>query len=72
MAWLPDQLAPEANVIWDVPLGRASLGGVAADETHLFFGDRDLDSVSHLLLANVEYRRRALALVACYDLLGLF
>ena len=43
MKWLPGSLSPEPKVVWEVPLGRAGLGGIAATENHVFFGDRDLD-----------------------------
>lgn len=41
--WLPRTLSPEAKVVWEVPLGRAGLGGIAATKQYVFFGDRDLD-----------------------------
>lgn len=40
---LPNTLAPEPTIVWEAPLGRAGLGGIAATERHVFFGDRDLD-----------------------------
>ncbi len=43
MYWLPDKLSPELNVLWEVPLGKAGLGGIAATPQYVFFGDRDLD-----------------------------
>ena len=43
MKWLPESLSPEPKIIWDIPLGRAGLGGLAATEQYVFFGDRDLD-----------------------------
>ena len=30
-------------MLWEVPLGKAGLGGIAATEEYIFFGDRDLD-----------------------------
>lgn len=33
----------EPNVLWEVSLGKPGLGGLAANEKYVFFGDRDLD-----------------------------
>jgi outer membrane protein assembly factor BamB len=41
--WLPQTLSPEPKVLWEVPLAKAGLGGIAATEEYIFFGDRDLD-----------------------------
>jgi outer membrane protein assembly factor BamB len=41
--WLPDKLLPEPQVVWDVPLGRPGLGGIAATQDFVFFSDRDVD-----------------------------
>lgn len=40
---LPQTLSPDPKIVWEVPLGKAGLGGIAATEEHVFFGDRDLD-----------------------------
>jgi outer membrane protein assembly factor BamB len=42
---LPNSLREEAKVVWDVPLGQAGLGGLAAADGYVFFGDRDLDNL---------------------------
>ena len=42
--WLPETLSPNPKVIWEVPLGQSGLGGIAATDKHVFFGDRDLDN----------------------------
>ncbi len=45
MNWLSDQLSPEPNVIWNVPLGKPGLGGICATEKFVFFADRDFDDL---------------------------
>ena len=41
MDWLPEQLSAEPTVLWELPLTHAGLGGIAANEKYLIFGDRD-------------------------------
>jgi len=43
VAWLPEQLSPEPNIIWDVPLGKPGLGGICATGRFVFVADRDFD-----------------------------
>ncbi|MEM9365410.1 MAG: PQQ-binding-like beta-propeller repeat protein [Planctomycetota bacterium] len=40
---LPATLATEPELLWQVPLARAGLGGIAATDEVVIFGDRDLD-----------------------------
>lgn len=41
VAWLPDQLPEEPLIVWDHPLTRPGLGGVAVAGGRVVFGDRD-------------------------------
>jgi outer membrane protein assembly factor BamB len=41
--WLPDLLGFESNVLWEIPIAHAGLGGIAATERYVVFGDRDID-----------------------------
>ncbi len=43
VAWLPSSLPTEPDVVWDFPLVHAGLGGIAATEKYVIFGDRDQD-----------------------------
>ena len=41
--WLPTTLAEQPNKLWEKPLAHAGLGGIAATDRYVVFGDRDLD-----------------------------
>ncbi|MEQ9409903.1 MAG: PQQ-binding-like beta-propeller repeat protein [Fuerstiella sp.] len=43
MKQLPDVLSPEPQVLWQLPLAHAGLGGIAATSEVVVFGDRDID-----------------------------
>ena len=43
LQWLPETLASEPHIIWEIPLAHAGLGGIAATQHYVVFGDRDLD-----------------------------
>ena len=40
---MPQQLSEQPNFVWKVPLAHAGLGGIAATDKHVLFGDRDAD-----------------------------
>ena len=41
VAWLPQSLGETPKVVWEIPLTHAGLGGIAATEKYVVFGDRD-------------------------------
>jgi len=41
--WLPATLPAKPNVLWRQPLPQAGLGGIAATDRYVVFGDRDAD-----------------------------
>lgn len=41
VAWLPQSLSETPNFVWEIPLTHAGLGGIAATERYVVFGDRD-------------------------------
>jgi len=42
---LPNRLPKKTNVIWEIDLAREGLGGIAANESFVVFGDRDFDDL---------------------------
>jgi len=45
---LPEELADEPKIVWEVPLGKSGLGGSAATDDRVFFGDRDFGDFNDL------------------------
>lgn len=43
--WLPSELPAEAKIAWSIPLASSGLGGIAANEKYVVFGDRDFDNL---------------------------
>lgn len=41
---MPEKLPAEANLVWSIPLVDSGLGGIAADEQFVIFGNRDFDN----------------------------
>lgn len=42
---MPDELPAEADIVWSIPLVNPGLGGIAANEQYVLFGDRDFDDL---------------------------
>ena len=48
MPALPESLSKQAEVLWELPLARSGLGGIAATDEYVLFADRDLDDFHDL------------------------
>lgn len=46
MPWLPKTLDQQPKIVWTIDLPREGLGGIAANEEVIVFGDRDFDDLN--------------------------